>query len=122
MALSADDRRLSDLGRALRQLRRDRGFSQEELARRAGLHPNHLGQIERGAKDLRVTTLLRILDAVEASPSDLELTMLGTAPLGRITPLHSSTPEHTDHLMDRMDEMHRLLLDIRATVRAREHR
>ena len=85
------------------------------------MHPNHLGQIERGAKDLRVTTLLHILEAVEASPAELELARLGTERLRHGTsPQNPLSPTHAGELMDRLDEVQRLLLDIRATVHASE--
>jgi transcriptional regulator with XRE-family HTH domain len=63
--------RLVSLGRAIRQLRRDRGLSQSTLAERSGLHPNHISQIERGTKDPRITTLFRLLSALETSAADL---------------------------------------------------
>lgn len=66
-----NDPRLAALGRALRKARRDRDLSQEAVGQRAGMHPNHVGTIERGTKDLRATTLLRLIEALEMSPADL---------------------------------------------------
>lgn len=65
------DIRLVTLGRALRRARRQRDLSQEAVGQRAGMHPNHVGTIERGTKDLRATTLLRLIEALEMSPADL---------------------------------------------------
>jgi transcriptional regulator with XRE-family HTH domain len=65
------DPRLAALGRALRKARRDRDLSQEAVGQRAGMHPNHVGTIERGTKDLRATTLLRLIEALEMSPAEL---------------------------------------------------
>lgn len=65
------DPRLVALGRALRKARRDRDLSQEAIGQRAGMHPNHVGTIERGTKDLRATTLLRLIEALEMSPAEL---------------------------------------------------
>ena len=59
------------LGRALRKARRERDLSQEAVGQRAGMHPNHVGTIERGTKDLRATTLLRLIEALEMSPAAL---------------------------------------------------
>ena len=42
------DPRLVALGRALRRARRSRDLSQEAIGQRAGMHPNHVGTIERG--------------------------------------------------------------------------
>ena len=38
------------IGRKLRQFRQKKGYSQETLADRAGLHPTYIGQVERGEK------------------------------------------------------------------------
>jgi len=65
------DPRLVALGRALRKARRARDLSQEAIGQRAGMHPNHVGTIERGTKDLRATTLLRLIEALEMSPAEL---------------------------------------------------
>jgi transcriptional regulator with XRE-family HTH domain len=65
------DPRLVALGRALRRARRAQDLSQEAVGQRAGMHPNHIGTIERGTKDLRATTLLRLIEALELSPAEL---------------------------------------------------
>jgi transcriptional regulator with XRE-family HTH domain len=65
------DPRLVALGRSLRKARRDRDLSQEAVGQRAGMHPNHVGTIERGTKDLRATTLLRLIEALDMSPAEL---------------------------------------------------
>lgn len=69
--MPSSDPRLVALGRALRKARRDRDLSQEAVGQRAGMHPNHVGTIERGTKDLRATTLLRLIEALEMSPAEL---------------------------------------------------
>jgi len=66
-----NDPRLVALGRSLRKARRDRDLSQEAVGQLAGMHPNHVGTIERGTKDLRATTLLRLIEALEMSPAEL---------------------------------------------------
>jgi transcriptional regulator with XRE-family HTH domain len=63
--------RLTLLGRTLRKARRDLDLSQDAVARRADMHPNHVGAIERGTKDLRWTTLSRLIDALEMTPAEL---------------------------------------------------
>jgi transcriptional regulator with XRE-family HTH domain len=51
-----------DLGRRVRGLREKRGWSQEELAHQSGLARSFAGAIERGEKDLRITTLVKLAD------------------------------------------------------------
>jgi transcriptional regulator with XRE-family HTH domain len=46
-------------------------LSQRELAARAGIGEKHLGEIERGLRDPRLSTLIRLLDALELHPDEL---------------------------------------------------
>ncbi len=58
-------------GRNLFITRRRAWLSQEQLAARAGLHRTEIGLLERGKRDPRLSTLLKILDALEAKPEQL---------------------------------------------------
>ena len=49
----------------LREARSENGFSQEELADRAGLHRTYISQIERGVKSPSLRSLEQITDALE---------------------------------------------------------
>ena len=49
-------------GPRLRNLREERGLSQAELARRLGLSPSYLNQLERDRRPLTVAVLLRLTD------------------------------------------------------------
>ena len=46
-----------DFGRRVRLLRTRAGISQEELAKRAELHPTHISQIERGRRNVWLVTV-----------------------------------------------------------------
>ena len=48
------------LGNRIRELRTQRGFSQIRFARRCGLHPSYMGEIERGETNLTLASLLLI--------------------------------------------------------------
>ena len=52
------------VGARLRLLRNQRGYSQETLAERAGLHPTYIGQVERGEKNVIVESLAKITAAL----------------------------------------------------------
>lgn len=58
-------------GDALKQLREERGLSQEAAALVSGLDRAHFGKLERGAKVPTLSTVWRIADAFETRPSDL---------------------------------------------------
>ena len=55
------------LGRRVRELRRQQGISQEELAARAALHRNYVGSVERGERDIGVMATSRIAGALGLS-------------------------------------------------------
>jgi len=48
------------LGERVRSIREKRGWSQEELAHRSGLARSFTGAIERGEKDIRISTLFKL--------------------------------------------------------------
>ena len=52
------------LGDAIRKHRKKAGLSQERLAELSELHPNYIGEIERGEKTISVDALLRIARAL----------------------------------------------------------
>jgi len=58
-------------GRTIRKERRDRELSQEALAGLAGLSPKHVGEIELAKKDPRLTTVLKLVEALELRPAEL---------------------------------------------------
>lgn len=58
------DHRLRALGATLRKARRDQDISQEVLAERAGLHRNIVGRVEHGDRDVRVSTILKLIDGL----------------------------------------------------------
>lgn len=55
----------------VRRLRRRAGISAEELGRRADIHYNHIGSIERGGTEPRLGTLIRLIGALGATPDEI---------------------------------------------------
>ncbi|MDR3403527.1 MAG: helix-turn-helix transcriptional regulator [Chthoniobacter sp.] len=55
------------VGDAIREARKAATLSQERLAERAELHPNYIGEVERGEKTISVDALLRIAGALKVS-------------------------------------------------------
>lgn len=59
------------LGAALRGLREKAGISQLELSQRTGAHNSYISQVEAGLRDIRWSTITRLLVGLEASIEDL---------------------------------------------------
>lgn len=51
-------------GKHLRKLREERGWTQEDLADKAGMHFTYIGQIERGLRNPSLVNLERLSKAL----------------------------------------------------------
>jgi transcriptional regulator with XRE-family HTH domain len=70
-AVNHETKLLDDLGEVVRRRRLALNLSQEELAFRAGVHRTYLSDIERGARNITVTVLTRLAEALELKVSRL---------------------------------------------------
>ena len=72
-AIKADD--VEDVkklvGNRIRQLRKGKGLSQEELGYKSELHYTHIGAIERGEKNWSIETLVKVAGGLKVTINDL---------------------------------------------------
>jgi transcriptional regulator with XRE-family HTH domain len=61
----------SRFGNTLRKLRKKRGYSQEKLAERAGLHRNYVGDVERGKRNASLVNIVKFAKGLSVPPGDL---------------------------------------------------
>lgn len=59
------------LAQNITQLRRWRKLTQAQLAQRTGLHHTEISRIERGLRDIRVSTLARLAHGLSVKPGRL---------------------------------------------------
>ena len=57
----------STLGQKLRQIRNEKGYTQQSLAEKAGIGNVYLGEIERGLKMPSLNSFIRIIEALDVS-------------------------------------------------------
>ena len=69
MATSTDPRAL--FGKRVRELRHQRGFTQEELADRSHLHRNYVGGVERGERNISLINIVELAHALAIKPGEL---------------------------------------------------
>jgi transcriptional regulator with XRE-family HTH domain len=62
------------VGARIRALREERGWSQKDLAARCDLKAPYVYEIERGAANVTLRTLLRLANAFGVTPRDLMVT------------------------------------------------
>jgi DNA-binding Xre family transcriptional regulator len=58
-------------GENVRRARHERGWTQEDLAAKTDLAVVQVSRIERGRREIRLSTLIRLLDGLDAQPDDL---------------------------------------------------
>lgn len=59
------------IGYNVRTIRIQKGISQKELARRVGVSQAHISDIERNKRRASISVLLKIMEALKCSPTDI---------------------------------------------------
>jgi len=62
---------LKKFGNKIIKLRKEHGWSQEELAFKAGMHRTYIGMIERGEKNITLKSILKLSNAFNFNVEDL---------------------------------------------------
>mgnify|MGYP000480569249 CR=1 FL=1 len=63
--------KLVSFGQRVRELRKNKGLSQEAMAALASVDRSYMGHIERGEKNITLTKIYQISDALEIDVADL---------------------------------------------------
>jgi transcriptional regulator with XRE-family HTH domain len=75
LVLRGEDADMNDaiqqFGENVRRTRHERGWTQEDLSARTGLAVVQISRIERGKREIRLTTLIRLLNAFDEPPQVL---------------------------------------------------
>ena len=58
-------------GKRVRECRKTRGYSQEQLADKAGLHRTYIGSIERGEQNISIDNIEKIAKALRVTVPSL---------------------------------------------------
>lgn len=61
---------LKEFGLKVQKRRKELGISQEELAYRAGFHRTYIGMIERAERNITLSNLKRLADALQMKIKD----------------------------------------------------
>jgi transcriptional regulator with XRE-family HTH domain len=59
------------LGKRIRELRKQKGWRQIDLAQHSGVHEVHISDIERGAREICLNNLVALARALDVRVSDL---------------------------------------------------
>ena len=69
--MKADIQILREFGLRIQQERKKLGISQEELAFRAGMHRTYIGMIERAERNITLSNIKKLADALQLNINDL---------------------------------------------------
>ena len=62
---------LINFGEKIREIRKGKGLSQEEMAHKADLHRTYIGMIERAEKNITLLNIEKIANALEVNIKEL---------------------------------------------------
>lgn len=69
--MQTDINLLKEFGLKVQQRRKELSILQEELAYRAGVHRTYIGMIERAERNITLSNLKRLADALQVEIKDL---------------------------------------------------
>jgi len=58
------------IGQRIRQVRKEKGLTQEQLAEKAGINASYMGTVERGDRNISIETLEKIITGLGVTPAD----------------------------------------------------
>ena len=102
------------IGKRIRQLRKERGFTREQLAEYAEISADFLGVVEVGKRGMKVQNLARIAAALNVYTDYLIFGVAPSSEYAKISAMLSTMP------MDRQKQIARLIAVFLDTVRKDE--
>ena len=60
-----------EIGRRIKEIRKQKKIPQEKLAEMIGISPNYLSALERGAYNIKLELLVQIIDCLDITADDL---------------------------------------------------
>ncbi|MED0680888.1 helix-turn-helix transcriptional regulator [Aneurinibacillus thermoaerophilus] len=105
-------------GQRIKELRLRCGWTQEELAERSGLHPNYVGQVERGEKNISLENIAKLAHGLHVELSLLFQFEKHPVPAEQIRSLLEEFAEEDQFfVMRQVEEMARWMKQKRPSTR-----
>lgn len=60
-----------EIGQRIKQIRKEKKIPQEQLAEMIDITPNYLSALERGAYNIKLDTLVQIIDCLDCTADDI---------------------------------------------------
>lgn len=96
------------IGENLKRIRRDKGWTQSELANHCGIRLGQISKIERNETDPKLSTIYAIIKALECTPNallmDVSKTSLDAIMEIALERMHKLPDEDKEHLLAVIDK------------------
>lgn len=69
--MTGKDDLLREFGARVRERRKERGLSQEELAHKSGMHRTYVSSVERGERNIALVNIVALAAALRVDAGDL---------------------------------------------------
>jgi transcriptional regulator with XRE-family HTH domain len=96
------------LGENINRLRRDKGWTQGDLAEKSGIRVGHISKLERNETDPKLDTIYKLMQAFDCSPNallrDVEKTPLDGLMEMVLERVQQLPDEDKGHLLDVIDK------------------
>lgn len=99
----------NSIGKRIKERRKKCGMTQEQLAEKIDLSPNHLSAIERGVYGIKLDTLVQIINCLGCTADDLFCDVIDSGYKNRASRLtdmlEKLTPEEQSNILDVVETM-----------------
>ncbi len=89
---------LQSVGRRIREIRKEKGLTQEQVGERGGFNYSYIGRIERGDKNVSLLTIEKIAEALDVEPMQFFIPFDGN--LSMVTPKDQQIQETVQLLIE----------------------
>ena len=99
-----------EIGRRIKEIRKQKKIPQEKLAEMIGITPNYMSALERGAYNIKLDLLVQIIDCLDITADDLFRDVIKNGYVNRTSHLTDEIEKLPDDEQQRIFEVLEALL------------
>ena len=94
-----------EIGRRIKEIRKQKKIPQEKLAEMIGITPNYMSALERGLYNIKLELLVQIIDCLDITADDLFRDVIKNGYVNRTSRLSDEIEKLPDDEQQRIDEV-----------------
>ena len=94
-----------EIGRRIKEIRKQKKIPQEKLAEMIGISPNYMSALERGAYNIKLELLVQIIDCLDITADDLFRDVIKNGYVNRTSRLSDEIEKLPDDEQQRIYEV-----------------